>query len=94
MRPGCGTGSAPPCRWAGRSSSALPLLIWLAEKIFCDSDLPSTAGSVCSPSLSMPRVTRLVFFTGCWITAALPESQAQPNWLAGDAAAEFHSFSA
>jgi hypothetical protein len=59
---------------------AAPEVIWLAEKDFIDSDLPSSASAirVCCPSLNMPRVTRLVLRTGCWITAALPVSQAQP----------------
>ena len=60
---------------------AVPELeIWLAEKLLVDSARPSMASATtwCSPSLKVPRLIRLVFFTGCWITAARPVSQAQP----------------
>src|ERR1044071_5880711 len=76
-----------------RPSSAVvvapvPLDHWLGEKLLFETErpaMPSTKSRWRSASLKVPRMTKLVFFTGCWITAARPVSQAEPYFEAGDA---------
>ncbi len=62
------------------------LEIWFGEKLFCVFTCPAvtSANSSCAPSLKVPRARKLSFFTGCWITAALPVSHEQPYLDAGD----------